>query len=212
MKIIKTNGIYHLTKLKKSDGWYWDTDYASGDLYEAEELFRHNHPIKSNRLVFVHYPDGRVVEPIKAKVGQYFGAPIFAEGCLYILMVDFPENKILILQYDDTAKEITLRAEISLAEVKDCYNLMLKESPLMLVRQGSEDIFQIVWPEKAEFAIGNTEAFDSRDGDKLYFSRWLEDTEYLDEIVIRQFPSGKILEIIEGVLWEMPDGQRWILQ
>ena len=81
-----------------------------------------------------------------------------------------------------------------------------------MIRQGSEDIFQIVWPEKAEFVIGSTEAFDHREGDKLYFSRWVEEGEYRDEVVIRQFPSGEILGIIEGVLWEMPDGQRWILQ
>ncbi|MEA4903641.1 MAG: hypothetical protein VB090_02160 [Petrimonas sp.] len=70
----------------------------------------------------------------------------------------------------------------------------------------------MVWPEKTEFHIGNQESFYSRDGDKLYFSRWFEDPEYRDEVVIRHYPSGEILEVIPGSLWEMPDGQRWVLQ
>lgn len=212
MKIIKMNGLFHLTEMQGSGGWYWCCDYASADLYEAEQLFRHGNAIQHNRLVFVHYPDGRVVEPIKAKAGQYFGGPAFDNGKLQLLMVDFPESMIRLFQYDDASEQTSLRAEIPLTEVKDCYNLMLTQSPLMVTREGSEHLFQVVWPEKATFYVGNRESFCSRDADKLYFSRWFEDPDYRDEVVIRHFPSGEILNVIAGSLWEMPDGQKWILQ
>lgn len=215
MKIIKMNGLFHLTEMQGSGGWYWCCDYASEDLYEAEQLFRHGNAIQHNRLVFVHYPDGRVVEPIKATAGQYFGGPAFDDGKLQLLMVDFPKSMIRLFQYDDTSEQTSLRAEIPLTEVKDCYNLMLTQStqsPLMLTREGSEHLFQVVWPEKAAFYVGNRESFCSRDADKLYFSRWFEDPDYRDEVVIRHFPSGEILNVIAGSLWEMPDGQKWILQ
>ena len=39
MKQIETQGITYLEPLKGSQHWYWGTDYISGDLYEAEELF-----------------------------------------------------------------------------------------------------------------------------------------------------------------------------
>ena len=54
-------------------------------------------------------------------------------------------------------------------------------------------------------------SFDSREGDKLYFSRWYEDPDYREEVVVRHFPHGEIRELIPGVLMEMPDGQKWIL-
>ena len=60
--------------------------------------------------------------------------------------------------------------------------------------------------------MGNTESFCSRDGDKLYFSRWFEDPDYRDETVIRRYPDGKVLEVILGSLMEMPDGQKWIVR
>lgn len=212
MKIIKTNGLWNFREVTGCSSWYWCCDYASGDLYEAEELFQNNHPIKKNRLVFIHYPDGEVIEPIQTKEGQYFGAPVYDNGKLQILMVDFPKSKIYIFQYDDTIKQTSLHVEIPLTEVKDCYNLMLEQAPLMLIRHGFENLFQVVWSEKTKFFIGNRETFYSRDGDKLYFSRWFEDPEYRDEVVIRHYSNGKILEVIPGTLLKMPDGQKWVLQ
>lgn len=110
--------------MQGSGGWYWCCDYASEALYEAEQLFRCGNAIQHNRLVFVHYPDGRVVEPIKANAGQYFGGPSFDEGKLQLFMVYFPKSMIYLFQYDDTSEQTSLRAEIPLTEVKDCYNLL----------------------------------------------------------------------------------------
>ena len=210
MKIIPTGGMGSMQELEGSGGWYWCCDYASGDLYEAEELYRHNHPIRHNRLLLIHYPDGRVVEPLVAQDGQYLGAPAFADGNVQLLLVDFPAAMIRVFQFDGS--DTRVRAEIPLTEVPDCYNLMFGHAPLMVLRHGSENSFQCVWPEKTAFPIGNTESFDSREGDKLYFSRWFEDPDYRDEVVIRRWPDGEILEVIPGALWEMPDGQRWVLQ
>ena len=39
MKKIRTNGITYLENLDTSSEWYLGTDYACGDLYEAEEVF-----------------------------------------------------------------------------------------------------------------------------------------------------------------------------
>ena len=38
--------------------WYWCCDYASGDLYEAEELYQDGHPIKQNRCYSSTIPTG----------------------------------------------------------------------------------------------------------------------------------------------------------
>lgn len=212
MKIIPTDGLCSMDQVKGSAEWYWCCDYASGDLYEAEELYRDGHPVKKNRLLFLHYPDGCTVEPIIAREGQYFGAPGFENGKLQILMVDFPEGKICVFQYDPASERVELRAELPRSEIKDCYNLMFEQAPLMLVRHGSEHLLQFLWPETAEFEIGNTETFYSREGDKLYFTRWFEDPDYREETVIRRWPTGEIVEVIPGTLMELPDGQRWVLQ
>ena len=65
--------------------------------------------------------------------------------------------------------ETVLTVELPLNAVKDCYNLRLDGCPLMLTRQGGDYLFQVIWPEKVEFAIGTGESFLFRKENKLFF-------------------------------------------
>lgn len=86
MKRIVTNGITNLEPLTGDREWYWGADYASGDLYEAEELFRGGHPIRRNRLLLVHRPEGTVYEPVRTEPGQYLGRPVYHGGQHWLLV------------------------------------------------------------------------------------------------------------------------------
>ena len=176
-------------------------------------MFRTEHEIRSNRLIFLHFPEGRTAEPIKAAAGQYFGNPVFYQEQVYLLMVDFPAVKILIFRWKPDTDLVAHVTELPLSSAIDCYNLNLHaEKELMLLRQGGSEPFQIIWPEKAQFSIGERESFVFRDGGRLYFSRWEEYPEYREEVVIRQFPTGEMLEVLPGALQEFPMGQYWLLQ
>lgn len=211
MKRINTQGITYLEPLEGSSKWYWGTDYIHGDLYEAEELFQKGGRVKSNRLVFVRYPEGSLIEPIPPVDGQYFGRPIYIDHQIMILSVDFVGQEINLIQYDDASRQSTLFTSIPLTAVKDCYNLLLQRDPLMLTRRGNENKFEIIYPEKAEFDISATESFFFRDKDKLFFSAWYEDEEYREEVIVRDITTGEILGTISGTIRLMPDDQKWIL-
>lgn len=212
LKIIDIHGIAYLEPLDGNSEWYWGTDYAHGDLYEAEELYLDHHPVTCNRLVFVHNPDGRVVEPIRGKEGQYFGRPVSCGGKIQLLMADFPKSSLHIFQYDAVEDQVTETVQLPLTAAEDCYNLLLRRFPLMLTRQGNDGRFQIIWPEKIEFEMDETESFVYRKEDRLYFCRWFEDPDYREEIVVRRYPDGEITEVIPGSWMELPDGRIWILQ
>lgn len=57
-----------------------------------------------------------------------------------------------------------------------------------------------------------SESFFDRKGQRLYFCRWRYDPEYREEIVVRAYPTGEILEMIPGAWKDMPDGQVWVLR
>ena len=211
-KTINTKGIQYLDTVPGTDKWYWGMDYTSGDLYEAEELFNDGHKIKRNRMVLVSYPDGEVREPVKAEEGQYFGNCVFTEGRIFLLLVDFNVRKIMIFRCSEDCGSAEIYVEIPLDEAKDCYNLMLHIEPLTLTRQGREDRFQVIWPDKSDFEMDVTETLDSREGDVLIFTRWFEDPDYREETVIRRYPTGEVLENIDGNFIRMPDGCGWILK
>ena len=211
MKKIETHGITCFEPLDGSPEWYWGCDYAAGDLYEAEELYQKGGPIKNNRVLLIHYPDGEVAEPVKTLPDQYLGRPVFHEGKIINLLVDFPKGEIHVLAYEHAHRQLSTVVTLPLSGVKDCYNLLLRGDPLMLTRSGGENRFEILWPEQVSFDIGVRETFDFRDGDKLYFQEWFEDPDYREEVVVRDLHTGKILERFSGAIKEMPNGQHWLL-
>lgn len=211
MKRIITNGITNLEPLAGSSKWYWGSDYASGDLYEAEELFRSGHPIRKNRLVLVRCPEGTVYEPVCTKPGQYLGRPAYHNGQVVLLLVDFPKEEIRILSFDEAEGTIEPLAVLPLSVVADCYNLMLETPPLMLTRSAHDNQFQIIWPERRDFAIEDHEFFEFLEGNRLYTSVWYEDPDYREELLVRDYDTGELLERIPGSLRQMPNGQKWLL-
>ena len=211
MKIIDLNGICHLEPVRGgTDEWYWATDFIHGDLFEAEELFRMGQPVLSNMLYLIHYPDGQIYEPVPVENGQYLGYPVYDDGAIALLVVNFQEGVIRILRFQPD--KMTEVAQIPLSSVKDCYNLILHTKPLMLTRSQGDNTFEIVWPEKIQFVISERETMNFREGDKLYFSSWYEDPDYREETVVRNLKDGMILERFAGDIRIMPNGEKWLMK
>lgn len=211
MKIIKTQGINYIELLAENSVWYCGTDYSCGDLYEAEEVFLENGLVHPNRVIFINNLDGRLVEPIILEDNQYFGRPTQIDGIIYMLIVDFAKKLIRIVDCGEAFEQLVTKVEIPMSDVKDCYNLLLRGNPLMLTRQGGENDFEVIWPEKISLNIGANEAFVYRCEEDMVFSRWIEDPDYREEIVVRN-KVGEIKKIIPGNLFIAPNGEKWILQ
>ena len=208
MKTLDLQGMTNMELVRGGTGeWYWSTDYVHGDLYEAEELFRMGHPVQSNRLYLIHYPDGTVYEPVPAIAGQYLGYPMNDNGSVALLAVNFPEGIIRILRFQPG--ELSEVAQIPLSAVKDCYNLILHTDPLTLTRSPGDCTFEIVWPEQVRFPIEERETLNFCDGDKLYFTVWYEDPDYREETVVRSAQDGTVLDRFPGEIRIMPNGEKW---
>ena len=208
MKTIDLQGLTNMELVRGgTDEWYWSTDYIHGDLYEAEELFRMGHPVRSNRLYLIHYPDGTVYEPVPALAGQYLGYPVYDNGAVALLAVNFPKSIIRILRFQPG--ETTEIARIPLSAVPNCYNLMLHTDPLTLTRTPGDGTFELVWPEQIRFPIEERESLNFRDGDKLYFTMWYEDPDYREETVVRSVQDGTVLDRYPGDIRIMPNGEKW---
>ena len=208
MKKIDLQGMTNMELVRSgTDEWYWSTDYIHGDLYEAEELFRMGHPVQSNRLYLIHYPDGTVYEPVPAVAGQYLGYPVYDNGAVALLVVNFSEGIIRILRFQPG--ETSEIAQIPLSTAPNCYNLLLHTDHLTLTRSPGDCTFEIIWPEQVRFAIDERESLNFRDGDKLYFTVWYEDPDYREETVVRLVQDGTVLDRFPGDIRIMPNGEKW---
>ncbi len=209
MKIIETKGINYIEHLAEKSDWYCGNDFKNGDLYEAEESFLETGKCMANRVIFIHQPEGSLVEPIVLTGNQYLGRPTEIDGRIYMLLVDFDRGEAKVIDCGEDFTELQDVCVVALDTLEDCYNLQLHGKKLMLTRQGN-DIFQVIWPEKISFPIGGSEAFLYRKGDQFFFSRWLEDPDYLEEVVVRD-RVGNIEEIISGNIFITPSGEEWVL-
>ena len=213
MRIIDIHGMTNMELVRGgTDEWYWATDYIHGDLYEAEELFRQGHRVRSNRLYLIHYPDGTVYEPVPPVDGQYLGYPVYDNDYVVLLVVNFAESMIHILRFLPQQEKTQEVARLSLSTVGDCYNLILYTPPLSLTRQSNDGTFEIIWPEKVSFAIDDRETFNFREGDKLYFNIWYEDPYYREETLVRSLRDGTILERFPDDIRIMPNRERWLIK
>ena len=207
---VSTGSVRYLRPLPGSKDWFWGMNCTDGDLYEAEELWQLHHKVDRTRIILVRDGDRRVFEPVSPRAGQYFGRPIFHAGAPLILLADFPAGVVRAMRFDAASGETTPVLELPRSAYADCSNLQLHVSPLMLTRQ-TGDRFQILWPDTADFPIEPTESFDTREGERLYFSRWHETPDYWEDTVVRDARTGAVLEVLHGALCLLPDGRSWLL-
>lgn len=191
--------------------WYYcqkgHSDFL--DLYEAESLLRNGYDFNGMNCFLIHYPDGEVHSPFSLKPNFYVEAPVWNDGNFYFLCVDFSEKIIQIHCYYPENKELKLIDKLPLDCVRDCYNLKIHTSPLMLSRDPNNCSFEIIWPERTQFLINSTEGLMFRDGDDLYFSEWQEDPDYHECTIVRDFHTGEIKDKFLGTICRMPNGIFW---
>lgn len=213
-----------ITKIKELPGgfpepiegtadWYYCKEGKDSlcDLYEAEEIAKAGKPFSGMNCHLIHYPEGTVHSPFELKENVYVETPVWEQGLLYFLAVDFSQKEIQIYSYTPEERALKQLARLPLDIVKDCYNLMLRVSPVMLCRDGNEGVLELIWPEKKTFSMEETESFLFRDEDTMYFSQWEEAPDYREYVICRDFASGRQKERSPGCLCRLPGGVYWRL-
>ncbi len=213
MNIIKIKGVSesYIEAVNYTTEWYVSREGEDEwcDLHDAQEMVKSGGVFTGVNFHLIHYPEGTVHTPFELKENIYVNKPIWDEGKLHFLRVDFSKQEMQIYSYSPDKRELEMIKILPLGIVKDCYNLMLEASPLMLCRHGNDGVCEIVWPENKKIIIGDTEQLSFRDGNDLYFSKWYEDPEYREEVIIRDLDSGGIKEQYPGYLVKLAGGVCW---
>jgi hypothetical protein len=210
IKIVGTKGCYP-EQMEGTTEWYFCKEGKENfcDLYEAEEIFKSEKKYTGMNCHLIHFPEGTVHSPFKLRENLYIESPIWDNEKIYFLGVDFYKQIIQINCYFLNERRLEMIKELPLEIVEDCYNLMLKTTPLMLCRDANNGVLEIVWPENKNIEIGQTEGLLFRDGEDLYFSEWYENPEYHENVIIRNLNTGKVKEKFEGYLRRLPNGVYW---
>ncbi len=68
---------------------------------------------------------------------------------------------------------------------------------------------EFLWLKETNYKFEKNESLDFQDDGNLYLTKWIEDSDYREEIIVRDSITGKILERSPGYLRRMPDGSMW---
>jgi len=200
--------IYPL-KVEESDSWYVGHWTPCSEAYEVPD-FQNKYP--GTRLYFFQYPSGKVFEPIKQEQNVFLERPVYEQknNSFGIVRYDFNKQLIQVLVFKPDDSSVETLTELPFAKVKDLENIRLIISPFALVKHDVQnDAVQFLWPEEKHYQFEQNESLDFQGDGKLYLSKWMEDPDYREEIIVRDAESGKILERSPGYLIRMPDGSIW---
>lgn len=196
-------------KIDGTDSWYFGQWTPCSEAYEVRE-FKNKYP--GTKLYFIEYPSGKVFEPIKQEMNVFLERPIYEhkDNSFGIIRYDFNKEVIQVLIFKPECSSVKILAEIPFSKAGDMINLRLIISPFALVKHDvHNNAAQFLWPKETNYKFEENESLDFHDNGKLYLTKWIEDPDYCEEIIVRDAITGQILESSPGYLRRMPDGSIW---
>lgn len=209
IKIFKGFEDIYPEKICETDSWYYGQWTPCSEAYEVPD-FKNDYP--GTRLYFIEYPSGKVFEPIKQEKNVFLERPIYdhKDNSFGIIRYDFNREIIQVLLFKPELSSVKVLTEMSFSKVGDMINVRLITSPFALVKYDVQsDVVDFLWPKEMKIQLEENEGLDFQDDGKLYMSKWIEDPEYREEIIIRIAETGEILERSPGYLRRMSDGSVW---
>ncbi len=212
MKTFDLNGNTYLNRIEGSENFYYALDIPHGDLYEAYELYQLQKHTEGSLLYVIDAKTEELFIPFERRANTYHSNPVFTDGKIDVLSVDFRQESADLYEVDPKTKSVTIRLHYNLRDIVTTYNLMLHGVDLTLSSE-KDDILSVYYPVRRDIALTPHESFFFREGRTLYFADWWEDEEdnyrYYERTILRDLYSGVVINVMEGDIFFLPDGRRW---
>lgn len=198
-------------RVEGTDSWYYGQWTLCSEAYEVPDF---NNEYPGTRLYFMSYPSGEVFEPIKQERNVFLERPVYekTEDSFGIIRYDFNQKIIQVLSYLPQNQDVRTLVEVPFSKLGNLNNVRLITSPLALVKHEiQKDAVEFLWPEERHIDLEKNESLYFQNEGKLYTSKWMEDPEYREEIIIRDAKTNIILERKPGYMRVMPDGFVWMM-
>jgi len=209
IKVFKGFEDLYLEKVEETNSWYYAQWTPCSEAYEVPD-FKNNYP--GTRLYFIKYPSGEVFEPVKQEKNVFLERPVYGqnEDSFGMIRYDFNNEVIQALLVKPECESVKVLTEVPFSKGGDMVNVRLITSPFALVKHDVHgDAVDFLWPEEMHLQLEENENLQFQEDGKLYTSKWIEEPDYREEIIIRSKENGSILERSPGYFRRMPDGSLW---
>lgn len=214
---MKTNQFNGCKKLypERIDGtaeWFYCKEPS---FLDVEDLLKtsDNFIFEGNQLFLMNI-SGRIFEPIQQKHNVFLSQPIYNidDNALAIIKYDFSKGSIQIVKYDIQTDYCSVVGEVSLSKGGDLINVRILQNSYVLVKhEPIKDITSILYPFEKKIQLEENEGLFLINDNKLISRKWIEDPDYREEIIVRDFNTTEITERKNGYASIMPNGEIWML-
>ncbi len=156
--------------------------------------------------------ESKVYIPFKKKKNVIYQMPLFSDGMIYFLQVDYDDNKVNLYRVSSSL-ELEKITDLSIDEV-NLYNIRLIGEGVHITSQ--DESFICYYPEAFEIKLETNESVICIYDEKIYISVWIEegvendeitkDYTYYEKIRVKD-KSGNLISEEIGSLTQFPDGK-----
>ena len=209
MKSIRLPNHKYLEQVKETNEWYYIQDTPCS---EPDEVFHFKGNYEGTKLYLIHYPSGKLYQPIKQIKNVFLQEPTYHhdDKTLNILSYDFNHKQLEVISFEPNTQLTNVLIQVPFDKLGDMINIRLITTPLTLVKHEiHEHCVKWLWPEEKETQFERHEALEYREKNQYYTSKWIEDPDYHEEVLTRSYETDELLERKVGYLRRMPNGELW---
>lgn len=195
-------------RIDGSDKWFYCQ--LPNDIY-PNDLLNENYKFEGTQLIILNL-QGEMFEPIKREKNVCLSQPFYNvdENEFLVIRSDFNNQVIQLIKFSTTLNDATVIFETPLKNGGDMINLLVVINSNILAKYEDEK-FKMLYPYKSSFILEENESVFAVNNNQFICSKWFENPEYNEEIIIRSIPDGKIIDRKSGYSEIMPNGELWLM-
>lgn len=212
MKIRELNGCEKVypEKIDGTSEWFYCN--LSGGV-DVEDILDFQNEYMGNKVYLINI-SGKIFEPIKQENNIYLSNPIYNvdDHAFAIIKFDFNKKTIQIIKYDIETDNCSVAGEVPLSKGGDLINICILQNSYTLVKHEiSNDSVIILYPVEKRIQLEENEGLVLLNDNKFISFKWIEDPDYREEIIIRDYETNEVIERKDGFNVIMPNGEFWML-
>ena len=195
-------------RIDGSDKWFYcqiPNSVYPDDLLDTDCEF------EGTQLIMLNI-QGEMFEPVKRKKNVCLSKPFYNvdESKFLVIRSDVKNQVIQLIKFGTTLNDAAVIFEMPLQNSKDMTNLFVVGNSDICAKY-EDETFKMFYPYKTSFHLEEHESVFAVNNGNFICSKWIENPDYKEEIIIRSIPDGKIIDRKTGYSEIMPNGELWLM-
>ena len=195
-------------RIDGSDKWFYCQ--IPNSVY-PDDLLDTDYEFEGTQLIMLNIK-GEMFEPIKREKNVCLSQPFYNvdENKFIVIRSDFNNQIIQLIKFSTIINDAAVIFEMPLQNGEDMRNLLVVRNSDIFAKYEDKN-FKMFYPYETSFHLEEHESVFAVNNGKFICTKWFENPDYKEEIIIRSIPDGKIIDRKPGYSEILPNGELWLM-